>query len=53
VHAPGTGWGWRRSEGGKGPLVEGPVTGQAGPRFGGLLRQLRDQAGLTQDELAG
>jgi tetratricopeptide (TPR) repeat protein/transcriptional regulator with XRE-family HTH domain len=32
--------------------VVGPVTEQAGLRFGGLLRQLRDQAGLTQDELA-
>src|SRR5262249_59908207 len=30
----------------------GPVAGQAGPGFGGLLRQLRDDAGLTQDELA-
>ena len=28
------------------------MTGRAGLRFGGLLRQLRDQAGLTQDELA-
>jgi tetratricopeptide (TPR) repeat protein/transcriptional regulator with XRE-family HTH domain len=33
-------------------VVDGPVTGQAGLGFGGLLRQLRDQAGLTQDELA-
>ena len=33
-------------------MVDGPVTGQAGLRFGGLLRQLRDEAGLTQDELA-
>jgi len=33
-------------------VVDGPVTGQAGLRFGGLLRQLRDEAGLTQDELA-
>ena len=33
-------------------MVDGPVTGRAGLRFGGLLRQLRDQAGLTQDELA-
>src|SRR5215472_10359469 len=31
---------------------DGPVAGQAGPGFGGLLRQLRDDAGLTQDELA-
>jgi len=31
---------------------DGPVTGQAALRFGGLLRQLRDDAGLTQDELA-
>jgi tetratricopeptide (TPR) repeat protein/transcriptional regulator with XRE-family HTH domain len=37
---------------GRGPVVDGPVTGPAGPVFGGLLRQLRDQAGLTQDELA-
>jgi tetratricopeptide (TPR) repeat protein/transcriptional regulator with XRE-family HTH domain len=28
------------------------VTGPAGLGFGGLLRQLRDEAGLTQDELA-
>jgi transcriptional regulator with XRE-family HTH domain len=28
------------------------VTGQAGLGFGGLLRQLRDDAGLTQEELA-
>jgi tetratricopeptide (TPR) repeat protein/transcriptional regulator with XRE-family HTH domain len=33
-------------------VVDGPVTRRAGLRFGGLLRQLRDQAGLTQDELA-
>ena len=37
---------------GTGPVVDGPVTEQAGLRFGGLLRQLRDEAGLTQDELA-
>ena len=30
----------------------GPVAEQAGLRFGGLLRRLRDEAGLTQDELA-
>ena len=29
-----------------------PVTEQAAPSFGSLLRQLRDDAGLTQDELA-
>ena len=29
------------------------MAGQAGLGFGGLLRQLRDQAGLTQEELAG
>jgi transcriptional regulator with XRE-family HTH domain len=29
-----------------------PVAGQAGLGFGGLLRQLRNDAGLTQDELA-
>jgi tetratricopeptide (TPR) repeat protein/transcriptional regulator with XRE-family HTH domain len=28
------------------------VAGQAGPGFGGLLRQLRGDAGLTQEELA-
>jgi len=44
----GTGWGWRQAAGGG----KGPVTGQAELRFGGLLRRLRDDAGLTQDELA-
>src|ERR1035441_2881211 len=29
-----------------------PVAEQAAPRFGELLRQLRDDAGLTQEELA-
>ena len=29
------------------------MTGQAGLDFRGLLRQLRDEAGLTQEELAG
>jgi predicted ATPase/transcriptional regulator with XRE-family HTH domain len=29
------------------------VAEQGGPGFGGLLRQLRDDAGLTQEELAG
>ena len=33
-------------------MVDGPVTGQAGLGFGGLLRRLRGEAGLTQDELA-
>jgi DNA-binding XRE family transcriptional regulator len=33
------------------PAVDG-VTGQAGLGFGGLLRRLHDEAGLTQDELA-
>ena len=33
-------------------MVDGPVAEQAGLGFGGLLRQLRDEAGLTQDELA-
>jgi tetratricopeptide (TPR) repeat protein/transcriptional regulator with XRE-family HTH domain len=33
-------------------VVDGPVAGQAGLGFGGLLRRLRDEAGLTQDELA-
>jgi tetratricopeptide (TPR) repeat protein/transcriptional regulator with XRE-family HTH domain len=37
---------------GTGPVVDGPVTGRAGLRFGGLLRQLRDEAVLTQEELA-
>jgi DNA-binding CsgD family transcriptional regulator/transcriptional regulator with XRE-family HTH domain len=32
--------------------VTGPVTEQAGAGFGGLLRRLRTDAGLTQDELA-
>ncbi len=33
-------------------MVDGPVAEQPGLSFGGLLRQLRDEAGLTQDELA-
>jgi transcriptional regulator with XRE-family HTH domain len=33
-------------------VVDGPAAEQAGLRFGGLLRQLRVDAGLTQDELA-
>jgi tetratricopeptide (TPR) repeat protein/transcriptional regulator with XRE-family HTH domain len=33
-------------------VVDGPVAEQAGLGFGGLLRRLRDEAGLTQDELA-
>ena len=33
-------------------VVDGPTAGQAGLKFGGLLRRLRDEAGLTQDELA-
>ena len=33
-------------------MVDGPVAEQTGLSFGGLLRQLRDEAGLTQDELA-
>jgi len=33
-------------------VVDGPVTERAGLSFGGLLRRLRDEAGLTQDELA-
>jgi tetratricopeptide (TPR) repeat protein/transcriptional regulator with XRE-family HTH domain len=32
---------------------DGPAAGQAGLSFGGLLRRLRGEAGLTQDELAG
>ena len=38
--------------GGAGGGDAGPVAGQAGLGFGGLLRQLRDDAGLTQDGLA-
>jgi predicted ATPase/class 3 adenylate cyclase len=33
-------------------VVDRPVAEQVGLSFGGLLRQLRDEAGLTQDELA-
>jgi tetratricopeptide (TPR) repeat protein/transcriptional regulator with XRE-family HTH domain len=33
-------------------VVDGPAAGRAAPGFGGLLRRLRDEAGLTQDELA-
>jgi tetratricopeptide (TPR) repeat protein/transcriptional regulator with XRE-family HTH domain len=33
-------------------VVDGPAAEQAGLGFGGLLRRLRDEAGLTQDELA-
>jgi transcriptional regulator with XRE-family HTH domain len=33
-------------------VVDGPEAEHAALRFGGLLRQLRDEAGLTQDELA-
>jgi hypothetical protein len=33
-------------------VVDGPVAEQAGLGFGGLLRRLRDEAGLTQDEQA-
>jgi transcriptional regulator with XRE-family HTH domain len=33
-------------------VVDGPAAEQAALGFGGLLRRLRDQAGLTQDELA-
>jgi transcriptional regulator with XRE-family HTH domain len=33
-------------------VASGPVAEQAGLSFGGLLRRLRDEAGLTQDELA-
>ena len=42
----------RRSQVKGGRRDEGPVAGQAGLGFGGLLRQLRDDAGLTQEELA-
>src|SRR5262252_9976011 len=45
--------GWRQAGGGgHGPVVDGPEAEQTALRFGGLLRQLRDEAGLTQDELA-
>jgi transcriptional regulator with XRE-family HTH domain len=33
-------------------VVDGPAAGQAALGFGSLLRRLRDEAGLTQDELA-
>ena len=33
-------------------MVDEPTAGQDALGFGGLLRQLRDEAGLTQDELA-
>ena len=33
-------------------MAEGPAAEQAALGFGGLLRRLRDRAGLTQDELA-
>jgi predicted ATPase/class 3 adenylate cyclase len=33
-------------------VAGGPVTEQTGLSFAGLLRRLRDEAGLTQDELA-
>jgi tetratricopeptide (TPR) repeat protein/transcriptional regulator with XRE-family HTH domain len=33
-------------------MADGPEAEHAALRFGGLLRQLRDEAGLTQDELA-
>src|SRR5215469_3552587 len=59
-HRTGTGLGWWEAvpapatgQGrGRGRRSEGPVTEQAGLGFGGLLRQLRDEAGLTQEELA-
>jgi len=43
VRAAGRGW----------PGTVRPVAEQAVPGFGGLLRQLRAEAGLTQEELAG
>src|SRR5215469_488553 len=60
AHRTGTGLGWWEAvpapatgQGrGRGRRSEGPVTEQAGLGFGGLLRQLRDEAGLTQEELA-
>ena len=36
----------------RGRRDDGPVAEQVGLGFGGLLRRLRDDAGLTQDELA-
>ena len=33
-------------------MADGPAAGRDALGFGGLLRRLRDQAGLTQDELA-
>jgi predicted ATPase/DNA-binding XRE family transcriptional regulator len=41
-----------RGAGGGGRKGAGRVAEQAGLGFGGLLRQLRDDAGLTQEELA-
>src|SRR5262249_32278135 len=53
VRAPATGWaGAGRAEGGKGPVGDRPAAGQVALGFGGLLRQLRVDARLTQDELA-
>src|SRR5262249_32062637 len=54
VRAPATGWGLAPGgrRGGKGPVGDGPAAGQAALGCGGLLRQLRVDAGLTQDELA-
>src|SRR5690349_21345435 len=48
MHAPEPGGGL--APGGR--RGEGPVTEQAEMSFGGLLRRLRDDAALTQDELA-
>ena len=41
-----------RAEGDNGPVGDGPAAEQAGLSFAGLLRQLRVEAGLTQEELA-
>jgi predicted ATPase/transcriptional regulator with XRE-family HTH domain len=59
AHRRGTGLGWRarpclRATGQRrgGPEGEGPVAEQPGLSFAGLLRRLRDEAQLTQEELA-
>jgi len=49
---PGEGTAAAGGRRGQGLVVDGPVTGRAGLGFGGLLRRLRGEAGLTQDELA-
>src|SRR5215831_1779501 len=65
-HRRGTGLGWEPEAGsaptgqgrapggrrGQAPVVDGPTAEQTALGFGGLLRRLRVDAGLTQDELA-